>query len=129
MRIYVNGEERQLHVYDRTSGMDYAKNVVCAQEQLCTNEYGAFTLTEEEYAYWQHLLAQQQASEDILFSLKDTVDEEELKNYVYEETKYGTQTKEIIEMEYLCLKELQKALIEKDCQWLQENGFIKTQAQ
>lgn len=129
MRVYVNGEERHLHVYDRASGIDYAKNVVCAQEQLCTNEYGAFTLTEEEYIYWQNLLKRQQESEDILFALKDIVDEEELKNYVYEETKYGTQTKEIIEMEYLCLKELQQALTKKDNQWFQENGFIKTRVQ
>lgn len=127
MRVYVDGEERQLHVYDRASGADYAKSVVCAQEQLATNEFGAFTLTEEEYAYWQELLKRQQKSEDMLFALKDVVDEEELKNYVYEETKYGTQTKELIDMEYMCLKELQQAMTEKNIQWLQENGFIKTQ--
>lgn len=129
MRVYVNGEERQLNVYDRESGVDYAKGVVCAQERLDTNEYGAFTFTEEEYAYWQQLLKRQQESEDMLFAFKDVVDEDELKNYVYEETKYGTQTKEIIDMEYICLKELQQALQKKDAQWLTENGFIKTQEQ
>lgn len=126
MRVYVNDEERELHVFDRVTGHDYAKAIVCAQERLDTNEFGAFVFSEEEYAYWVALLARQQESEDILFALKDCVEEQELKDYVYEETKYGTQTKEIIDMEYLCLKDLKEAIDKKDTQWMNENGFIKT---
>ena len=28
MIVYVNNEERELHVYDRSSGVDYAKSVI-----------------------------------------------------------------------------------------------------
>ncbi len=126
MRVYVNGEERELHVYDRITGIDYAKQVLCAQDRLNTDEYGAFMLTEEEYEHWVKLLAKQQASEDIRFAVKDRVDDEELSDYVYEETKYGTQTHEIIDMEYMCLADLQTALNKGDETWLRENGFIKT---
>lgn len=126
MRVYVNGEERQLHVYDRITGMDYAKQVLCAQDRLDTDEFGAFMLTEEEYEQWAKLLAKQQESEDIRFAIKDRVDSSELNDYVYEETKYGTQTQEIIDMEYMCLKDLQTALDEKNEAWLKQNGFVKT---
>ena len=67
-----------------------------------------------------------QDSEDIRFAIKDLVDEEELSDYVYEETKYVTQTQQIIEVENLSLKDLQKALTEKNTDWLKENGFVKT---
>ena len=126
MRIYVNGEERNLHVYDKISGVDYAKNVICAQYRLDTDDFGAFTMTEEEFEYWRKLLVTLQDSEDIRFAIKDLVDEEELSDYVYEETKYVTQTQQIIEVENLSLKELQKALTEKNTAWLKENGFVKT---
>ncbi|MCH4166967.1 MAG: hypothetical protein LKF74_01825 [Megasphaera sp.] len=126
MRVYVNGEERHLHVYDRASGCDYAKNVLCSQERLDTDEYGAFTLTEEDYKKWQGLLAVQQESEDILFALKDCVDAEEMKNYLYEETMYLVHIQETTDMENLCLKELRQALAERDMKWLTDNGFVKT---
>lgn len=126
MRIYVNGEERNLHVYDKIAGVDYAKNVICAQDRLDTDDFGAFTMTEEEFEYWRKLLVTLQDSEDIRFAIKDLVDEEELSDYVYEETKYVTQTQQIIEVENLSLKELQKALTEKNMAWLKENGFVKT---
>ena len=42
MYVYVNGQERELHVYDRKQEKDYAKMLVCAQEQLDTDEYGSF---------------------------------------------------------------------------------------
>ena len=57
MRVTVNGENRELHVYDRETGRDYAKPIVCSQEQLETDMYGEFVLTEEEYAHWTELLA------------------------------------------------------------------------
>ena len=120
MRIYVNGEERNLHVYDKIAGVDYAKNVICAQDRLDTDDFGAFTMTEEEFEYWRKLLVTLQDA------IKDLVDEEELSDYVYEETKYVTQTQQIIEVENLSLKELQKALTEKNTAWLKENGFVKT---
>lgn len=126
MRVYVNGEERHLHVYDRASGCDYAKNILCSQERLETDEYGTFTLTEEEYTMWQALLAVQQESEDILFSLKDSVNEEELKQFLYEETMYLVHIQETTETENMCLKELRQALQEHDMKWLTDNGFIKT---
>lgn len=126
MRVYVNGEERELHVYDRASGYDYAKNVLCSQERLDTDEYGSFTLTEEDYKNWKELLAVQQESEDILFALKDCVDAEEMKKYLYEETMYLVHIQETTKMENICLKELRQALEEQDVKWLTENGFIKT---
>lgn len=126
MRVYVNGEERNLHVYDKIAGVDYAKNVVCAQDRLDTDDFGAFTMTEEEFAYWTKLLLTLQDSEDIRFAIKDMVDEQELSDYIYEETKYVTETQQIIEMEHMSLKELQTALCNKDAKWLTENGFIKT---
>lgn len=126
MRVYVNGEERHLHVYDRASGCDYAKNIVCSQERLETDAYGAFTLTEEEYKKWQDILAVQQDSEDILFALKDCVDAEELKNYLYEETRYLVHIKETTDEENISLRELQHAIQHHDVKWLQENGFVKT---
>ena len=49
MRVSVNGENRELHVYDRSTGVDYAKQILCSQEQLVTDMYGEFVLTEEEY--------------------------------------------------------------------------------
>ncbi len=126
MRVYVNGEERQLTVYDRIAGVEYAKHIVCAQDRLDTDAYGAFTMSEEEYAYWQHILAVQQDSEDIRLALQHQVDTEELNTYVYEETKYVTETKSIIEMENLSLKEIQQAVRTQDTAWLHENGFEKT---
>lgn len=126
MRIYVNGEERNLHVYDRIAGIDYAKNVICAQDRLDTDDFGAFTMTEEEFEYWKNLLVTLQDSEDIRFAIKDMVDEEELSDYIYEETKYVTQTQQIIEVEHMSLKDLQNALNRKDAAWLTENGFVKT---
>ena len=83
-------------------------------------------MTEEEFEYWRKLLVTLQDSEDIRFAIKDLVDEEELSDYLYEETKYVTQTQQIIEVENLSLKELQKALTEKNMAWLKENGFVKT---
>ena len=83
-------------------------------------------MTEEEFEYWRKLLVTLQDSEDIRFAIKDLVDEEELSDYIYEETKYVTQTQQIIEVENLSLKELQKALTEKNMAWLKENGFVKT---
>ena len=47
MRVSVNGENRELHVYDRSTGVDYAKQILCSQEQLVTDMYGEFVLTEE----------------------------------------------------------------------------------
>ena len=92
MRVSVNGENRELHVYDRETGIDYAKPIVCSQEQLETDMYGEFVLTEEEYAHWTELLAIQQESEDLLFALKEGVVKEEWDNYLYEETKNMTTT-------------------------------------
>ena len=47
--------------------VDYAKQILCSQEQLVTDMYGEFVLTEEEYSHWTELLAIQQESEDLLF--------------------------------------------------------------
>ena len=96
MRVSVNGENRELHVYDRSTGVDYAKQILCSQEQLVTDMYGEFVLTEEEYNHWTELLAIQQESEDLLF------------------------------MENICIKELKEALEKGDEKWLTENHFIKT---
>ena len=63
MRVSVNGENRELHVYDRSTGVDYAKQIVCSSEQLQTDMYGEFVLTEEEYKHWEDLLLIQQESE------------------------------------------------------------------
>ena len=126
MRVTVNGENRELHVYDRETGMDYAKPIVCSQEQLETDMYGEFVLTEEEYAHWTELLAIQQESEDLLFALKDAVVKEEWDNYLYEETKYMTTTMETIQMENICIKELKEALETGNQEWLTENHFFKT---
>ena len=110
MRVSVNGENRELHVYDRSTGVDYAKQILCSQEQLVTDMYGEFVLTEEEYNHWTELLAIQQESEDLLFELKDVLVKQELDDYMYEETKYMTTTIETIHMENICIKELKEAL-------------------
>ena len=126
MRVSVNGENRELHVYDCSTGVDYAKQIVCSSEQLQTDMYGEFVLTEEEYKHWEDLLLIQQESEDILFSLKDVLVKEELDDYMYEETKYMTTTVETVNMENICLKELKEALEKDDEKWLTENNFQKT---
>lgn len=126
MRVSVNGENRELHVYDRSTGVDYAKQILCSQEQLVTDMYGEFVLTEEEYNHWTELLAIQQESEDLLFELKDALVKQELDDYMYEETKYMTTTIETIHMENICIKELKEALEKGDEKWLTENHFIKT---
>lgn len=126
MRVSVNGENRELHVYDRSTGADYAKQIVCSSEQLETDIYGEFVLSEEEYNHWVELLAIQQESEDLIFSLKDVLVKEELDDYMYEETKYMTTTIETIHMENICLKELKEALDKHDEKWLTENHFLKT---
>ena len=126
MRVSVNGENRELHVYDRSTGVDYAKQILCSQEQLVTDMYGEFVLTEEEYSHWTELLDIQQESEDLLFELKDVLVKQELDDYMYEETKYMTTTIETIHMENICIKELKEALEKGDEKWLTENHFIKT---
>lgn len=126
MKVYVNGEERQLHVIDRSTGLDYAKQVVCAQEVLTSDEFGYFCLTEEEYADWLQILTKLQASEDMRFAMQDDVDEQELREYLYEETMYLGTAKELAQMEYICLCEVQKAITQKNTAWLQENKFPKT---
>jgi hypothetical protein len=126
MKVYVDGKERQLHVIDRSTGLDYAKQVVCAQEVLSSDDFGYFCLTEEEYADWSRILAQLQVSEDMRFSMRDTVDEQELRDYLYEETLYLATAKELAQMEYICVCEVQKAIRQTDIAWLQENKFPKT---
>ncbi|WP_301859767.1 hypothetical protein [uncultured Megasphaera sp.] len=126
MRVYVNGEERQLSVFDRLTGAEYAKMVVCAQDQLDTDEYGSFVMTEEEYQYWQKLLEKLQESEDLRLELKDALDYDELNNYILDETMYVTETREIIDMENQSLHEVRQALADHDTEWLKDNGFIKT---
>ncbi|EGS35563.1 hypothetical protein [Megasphaera sp. UPII 135-E] len=126
MYVYVNGQERELHVYDRKQEKDYAKMLVCAQEQLDTDEYGSFCMTEAEYKYWQDILAQQQESEDIIFLLSSVVEQDELDAYLFEETKYLTSTKSAVQMENLCVKELKEAIEKKQQEWLLENGFPHT---
>lgn len=130
MRVYVNDEPKELHVYDRESGVDFAKSVLCAQDQLEKNMYGEFCLTEEEYEFWTGVLAKQQQSEDIYFALKKdkAVDRQELENYIYEETKYITETKFIVDNEYLALAALQKAVNMKDAVWLRNEDMPKTAA-
>ena len=56
MIVYVNNEERELHVYDRSSGVDYAKSVICSQERLDTGVMGEFILSEQEYDNWKEIL-------------------------------------------------------------------------
>jgi predicted RNA-binding protein len=126
MKVFVNGEERHLHLVDRFTDCDYAKVVVCGQDLLQADEYGYFYFTEEEFSNWQTVLNKLQASEDIRFALKDSVDEQELKDYIYEETKYLTNAMEIADMEYMSYKELQEAVTAKDTKWLEENNFMKT---
>lgn len=126
MKVYVNGEERQLHVIDRSTGLDYAKQVVCAQEVLTSDEFGYFCLTEEEYANWFKILAKLQDFEDIRIAVQDAVDEQELQDYLYEETMYLGTIKELAQMEYICVCEIQKAIKEKNIAWLKENKFSKT---
>lgn len=126
MRVYVNGEARELVVYDRLTGKEYAKLIVCAQERLETDEYGAFCMTEEEFSYWREIVTQQQESEDIIFLLATVVDKQEMDDYIFEETKYLTATKASVQMENLCVKDLKTAVETKDFSWLEENGFRKT---
>lgn len=126
MRVYVNGEARELAVYDRLTGKEYAKLIVCAQERLETDEYGAFCMTEEEFSYWREIVTQQQESEDIIFLLATVVDKQEMDDYIFEETKYLTATKASVQMENLCVKDLKTAVETKDFSWLEENGFRKT---
>lgn len=126
MNVYVNGEMKGLHVYDRTTGADYAKAVVCSQEQLETGPMGEFMMTEEEYMDWQNQLAILQESEDIRYGLKDIVDDEELNGYLYEDTMYLIHVRETIEGEHYCLKELEKAIENKDLPWLRAHKFVTT---
>lgn len=125
MNVYVNGEMKDLHVYDRTTGADYAKAVVCSQEQLETGPMGEFVMTEEEYKDWQDQLAVLQESEDIRYRLKNLVDEEELNRYLYEDTMYLVHIRETIEGENYCLKELEAALEKKNVTWLKQHRFDK----
>ena len=127
MKIYVDEEERELHVYDRVAGnVDYARHVLCAEERLTTTEYGEFSLTAAEFAVWEKRLAKLQESEDIRFAIHPVVDAAELDDYIYEDTMYCTSAAETIDMENICLKELQAALTAKDAAWLTENRFPKT---
>ena len=126
MIVYVNNEERELHVYDRSSGVDYAKSVICSQERLDTGMMGEFILSEQEYDNWKEILDIVQESEDIRYAIKDIVDPEELKDYIFEDTQYLVHVRETAETERVCLKELQQALDRKDKAWLRKNGFIKT---
>jgi hypothetical protein len=121
MIVYVNNEERELHVYDRSSGVDYAKSVICSQERLDTG-----ILSEQEYDNWKEILQIVQESEDIRYALKDIADPDELKEYIFEDTQYLVNVRETAETERVCLKELQQALERKDKVWLRKNGFIKT---
>lgn len=126
MIVYVNNEERELHVYDRSSGVDYAKSVICSQERLDTGVMGEFILSEQEYDNWKEILHIVQESEDIRYAIKDIVDPEELKEYIFEDTQYLVHVRETAETENVCPKELQQALKQKDKNWLRDNGFIKT---
>lgn len=126
MIVYVNNEERELHVYDRSSGVDYAKSVICSQERLDTGVMGEFILSEQEYDNWKEILHIVQESEDIRYAIRGIVDPEELKEYILEDTQYLVHVRETAETENVCLKDLQQALEQKDKNWLRENGFIKT---
>lgn len=125
MNVIVNEEQRELHVYDRESGVDFAKTVLCAQDQLEKNMYGEFVLTEEEFAFWQKVLAKQQQSEDLYYELKHHLDKQEIDDYIYEETKYITSITNVVDTEYLSLVELKKALDTRDIAWFTENNLPK----
>lgn len=125
MRVVVNDEQRELHVYDRASGVDFAQTVVCAQDQLEKNMYGEFVLSEEEYDFWTKVLAKQQQSEDLYYELQQVLDKQEIDNYIYEETKYITTITLVVDTEYLSLVELKKAVDTKDTAWFQENDMPK----
>ena len=105
MIVYVNNEERELHVYDRSSGVDYAKSVICSQERLDTGMMGEFILSEQEYDNWKEILQIVQESEDIRYALKDIADPDELKEYIFEDTQYLVNVRETAETERVCLKE------------------------
>ena len=94
MIVYVNNEERELHVYDRSSGVDYAKSVICSQERLDTGMMGEFILSEQEYDNWKEILQIVQESEDIRYVLKDIADPDELKEYIFEDTQYLVNVRE-----------------------------------
>lgn len=128
MNVIVNDEQRELHVYDRESGVDFAQTVLCAQDQLEKNIYGEFVLSEEEYAFWQHVLAKQQQSEDLYYELKQHLDKQEIDDYIYEETKYITTITNVVDTEYLSLVELKKALDTRDVAWFTENNLPKAAA-
>lgn len=126
MNVIVNDEQRQLHVYDRESGVDFAKTVVCAQDQLEKNMYGEFVLTEEEFDFWTKVLSKQQQSEDLYYDLKKVLDKQEIDDYIYEETKYITTITNVVDTEYLSLVELKKAFDTKDAAWFQDNNMPKS---
>ena len=126
MQVLVNGEARGLHVVDHLIERDYAKQVVTGQNMIDTDELGNFCMTEEDYQDWKKLLAVLQESEDMRFAMKDTVDSQELADYIYEETKYLTDIHVTVDTENMVLKDLQTALQGKDTAWLTENGFHKT---
>lgn len=125
MRVVVNDEQRELHVYDRASGVDFAQTVLCAQDQLEKNMYGEFVLSEEEYDFWTKVLAKQQQSEDLYYELQQVLDKQEIDNYIYEETKYITTITTVVDTEYLSLVELKKAVDCKDTAWFRENDMPK----
>ena len=126
MDVYINDELRELHVYDRFTGQDYAKNVVCAQDRLETGPLGEFSLSEKEYAYWQDVLATIQASEDMRYAMKDRVNLKEVDDYIFEDAQYLTDIRSTAETEYYCLKEVEKALKDEDRDWFAAHGFVKT---
>lgn len=126
MRVVVNDEQRELHVYDRASGVDFAQTVLCAQDQLEKNMYGEFVLSEEEYDFWTKVLAKQQQSEDLYYELQQVLDKQEIDNYIYEETKYITTITTVVDTEYLSLVELKKAVNCKDTAWFRENDMPKS---
>ena len=126
MRVYVDGVERVLTVVDRETGKNFATMVVCSQERLDKDDFGNFTMTEDEFHGWESVLATFQQAEDLTFSIKDRVNAQELDDYIYEETKYLTSVKETAETEVIILKLLCKALENKNEAWLLENGFVKT---
>ena len=82
MEVFVNGERRELHVYDRINEADYTKSIVCSEERIDTDELGRFCMEEEDFTRWQRDLAVLQNSEDMRFFLKDRVDYQELDNYI-----------------------------------------------
>lgn len=126
MLVYVNDEQRELHVYDRITGKDYAKAVLCSQERLDTGVMGEFVMSEEEYKNWQDILSVLQESEDIRYDMKDIVDKQELADYIYEDTQYIVHVRETAQTENVCLKEVAAAIHAKDKGWLLQHGFSKT---